>query len=110
MPELAVKVAQEAQAGRAASTDILIGAAVQIISMMESDALLPVDWANWAPNVQDTRLIAPGGVAVQLASRAVGITYHSTRNQWRQRTDLAAGCLEAPVQRPCRLDAVRGEF
>jgi iron(III) transport system substrate-binding protein len=79
MPEVAAKVAQEGQAGRAASTDILIGSEAHIASMIQVDALLPVDWASWAPNIQDPRLIAPGGVAVQLASRVIGITYNSDR-------------------------------
>jgi ABC-type Fe3+ transport system substrate-binding protein len=79
MPEVAAKVAQEAQAGRSASTDVLIGSEAHIVSMIQSDTLLPVDWASWAPNIQDARLIAPGGVAVQLASRVIGITYNSNR-------------------------------
>ncbi|HZS00908.1 MAG TPA: ABC transporter substrate-binding protein [Chloroflexota bacterium] len=79
MPEVAAKVAQEAAAGRAASTDVLIGSEAHIASMMQTDTLTPVDWASWAPNIQDARLIAPGGVAVQLASRVIGITYNSNR-------------------------------
>ncbi|HLH25803.1 MAG TPA: ABC transporter substrate-binding protein [Chloroflexota bacterium] len=79
MPEVAAKIAQENQAGRPASSDVLIGSEAHIVSMIQADALLPVDWASWAPNIQDPRLIAPGGVAVQLASRVVGITYNSDR-------------------------------
>ena len=77
MPEVAAKVAQELQAGRTASTDILMGSETHIASLIQGDALHPVDWASWAPNIQDPRLVAPGGAAVAIASRAPGITYHS---------------------------------
>jgi ABC-type Fe3+ transport system substrate-binding protein len=77
MPEVAAKVAQELQAGRTASTDILMGSETHIAGLIQGDALHPVDWASWAPNLQDPRLVAPGGVAIAIASRAPGITYHS---------------------------------
>jgi len=41
--------------------------------------LMPVDWASWAPNLQDPRLIAPGNSAVELISSTIGFTYNSAR-------------------------------
>ncbi|HLH21902.1 MAG TPA: ABC transporter substrate-binding protein [Chloroflexota bacterium] len=79
MPELAARVAQEAQAGRTASTDVFIGAESHINTLANAGALEPVDWASWAPNVRDPRLIAPGGVAVQLGTRTPGIAYNTNR-------------------------------
>jgi iron(III) transport system substrate-binding protein len=79
MPEVAAKVAQEVEAGRPASTDVLIGSETHVVTTIQADAVLPVDWASWAPNIQDPRLIAPGGVAVQLASRVIGMTYNTSR-------------------------------
>jgi ABC-type Fe3+ transport system substrate-binding protein len=77
--ELAAKLIQEHQAGRPATSDVFLGAEQTIAALLEADALLPVDWASWAPHVQDARLIAPDGVAVELDSRVPGITYHSDR-------------------------------
>jgi iron(III) transport system substrate-binding protein len=79
MPEVAARIAQEYQAGRAASSDILFGTEPHVVSLVEADALEPVDWASWAPHIEDPRLIAPDGVAVEIASRVPGITYNSNR-------------------------------
>jgi ABC-type Fe3+ transport system substrate-binding protein len=79
MAELAGRLAQEAQAGRGASTDVFIGAESHVNTLANAGALEAVDWASWAPNVRDPRLVAPGGVAVQLATRTPGIAYNSAR-------------------------------
>jgi iron(III) transport system substrate-binding protein len=79
MPQMASRIAQEYQAGRPAASDVLLGSETHIIGMMRADALLPVDWASWAPHVQDPRLVAPDGVAVELATRTPGMTYNTTR-------------------------------
>jgi len=79
MPTMAVKIAQEYQAGRPASSDVFIGSENHLVSMMEVDALEPIDWASWSLNVHDPRLLAPNGVGVTLASRAPGITYNSNK-------------------------------
>ncbi|HLH21613.1 MAG TPA: ABC transporter substrate-binding protein [Chloroflexota bacterium] len=79
MPEMASKVAQEVAAGRPASVDVALGAVANMASLVRADALQPVDWLAWAPNVQDPRLLAPDGVAVQIASRMPGITYNTNR-------------------------------
>jgi len=79
MPQMAVRTIQELQAGRPASTDVYIGVETHIVTMMQADALEPVDWASWAANVRDGRLLAPGGVAVQIATRVPGISYNTQR-------------------------------
>jgi iron(III) transport system substrate-binding protein len=79
MPEVASKVVQEYQAGRPASTDIVVGYANHVYSLIQADAAAPIDWASWAPNVQDPRLVAPGGGAVTFESSMQGITYNSQR-------------------------------
>ncbi len=79
MPEMAARLAQEAQAGRVASTDVFIGAESHVNTLASVGALESVDWASWAPNVRDPRLVAPGGVAVQLGTRTPGIAYNTTR-------------------------------
>jgi iron(III) transport system substrate-binding protein len=79
MPEVAARIAQEYQAGRPAASDVLFGTEPHVVSSLQVDALEPVDWASWAPNLQDARLIAPGGVAVEIASRVPGITFNSNR-------------------------------
>ena len=79
MPEVASKVAQEVQAGRPPSSDVVLGAVANMGSLLRANALQPTDWAAWAPNVQDPRLLAPDGLAVQIASRMPGITYNTTK-------------------------------
>jgi iron(III) transport system substrate-binding protein len=77
--ELAAKLTQEYQAGRPATSDIFLGAEQTVAALMAADALEAVDWQAWAPNVQDPRLIAPNGMAVEIDSRIPGITYNSDR-------------------------------
>ncbi|HEY7067381.1 MAG TPA: ABC transporter substrate-binding protein [Chloroflexota bacterium] len=79
MAEQAARIAQEAQAGRTASSDVFIGAESHVNTLANAGALEAVDWASWAPNVRDPGLVAPGGVALQLATRIPGITYNTTR-------------------------------
>ncbi len=79
MPQMASRIAQEYQAGRPAASDVLLGSETHVIGMLRADALMPVDWASWAPHVRDPRLVAPDGVAVELATRTPGITYNTAR-------------------------------
>jgi ABC-type Fe3+ transport system substrate-binding protein len=79
MPEMAMKVLQEHTANRPASTDVLLATETQFAALIEADALEPGDWLEWASNIRDPRLIAPGGGGVQISTRAKGITYHSGR-------------------------------
>src|SRR5262249_13742990 len=72
MPQMATRTIQELQAGRPASTDVYIGVETHIAAMMQADALEPIDWASWAANARDGRLLAPRGVAVQIATRVPG--------------------------------------
>jgi iron(III) transport system substrate-binding protein len=71
------RIAQEYQAGRTAATDVFVGYANNLIPPLQADALEVVDWASWAPHVQDARLVAPGGVAVAVQSSLPGIAYNT---------------------------------
>src|SRR5262245_26244799 len=65
MPELAAKIVQEYQAGRRASSDVLLGTELHVETAMAGGALTPVDWLSWAQNIHNPELLAPEGVAVQ---------------------------------------------
>ncbi|HEX6512223.1 MAG TPA: ABC transporter substrate-binding protein [Chloroflexota bacterium] len=77
MPEVTSKVVQEYKAQRPASTDVLIGAEAHVLTGMQAGALVAVDWASWAANIQDPRLLAPDGVAVEFSTATPGITYNT---------------------------------
>jgi len=77
MPTVAARVLEENQAGRPASTDIVIGYANHMYTLMQGGALAAIDWASWAPNVQDPRLLAADGGAVAFESSVQGITYNT---------------------------------
>jgi len=79
MPQMAGRLAQQHQAGRTPDTDVFLGTETHVVLLMQADALAPVDWLAWAPNVQDPRLLAPGGVAVQVTATMPGITYNTAR-------------------------------
>jgi ABC-type Fe3+ transport system substrate-binding protein len=79
MPQMAGRVAQQVQAGRTADTDVFLGTEAHVLQLGQVDGLAPVDWLVWAPNVQDARLLAPNGVAVEVASTTPGITYNTAK-------------------------------
>ena len=72
MPNMSAKLEDEYRAGRAATTDIMVGFGGHIVPLVQADALEEVDWASWAPNVQDPRLAARGGRAVTFQSSLQG--------------------------------------
>jgi ABC-type Fe3+ transport system substrate-binding protein len=79
MPQVAARVLQEQQSGRAASTDLYLGVESHVAAMIAADALEPSDWLTWAPNVREPQMVAPGGVAVAINTETIGITYNSAR-------------------------------
>ena len=79
MPQMAARVAQEVSAGRPTSTDLLVGYASSMAAAIQAVALESVDWASWAPNLQDPRLLAPGGVAVTIQTSLGGISYNTAK-------------------------------
>src|SRR5262245_15904667 len=78
-PEMAAKVIQEYQAGRRATTDILLGSDNSINTAVRAEALERVDWAAWAPNIRNPALIAGQGEGVTFQTWLPGITYSSSR-------------------------------
>jgi iron(III) transport system substrate-binding protein len=79
MTQSALRLVQEHETGRTASTDIFVGYGDHMLTAMRGNALEAVDWASWAPNVRDPRSVAAGGAAVEYASGLPGITYNSNR-------------------------------
>ena len=79
MPQMAAKVVDEVKAGRAASSDVVLGEALHIITESSNNALTTVDWASWAPAIQNPALIGANGGAVQFELLFPGITYNTSR-------------------------------
>ncbi|HLY64061.1 MAG TPA: ABC transporter substrate-binding protein, partial [Chloroflexota bacterium] len=78
MPEMGVKLAQEYQANRPATSDVMLGAQPQFAALLEAGVLQAVDWPSWAANVRDPKLLgAPDGTSVHFATLINGITYHT---------------------------------
>ncbi len=90
MPQMASQVAQEYQAGRRATTDIFVGYDNHISLMAQANALEPVDWVNWAPNIRNPEMVALDGVAVTFETSVPGITYNTNRVQ----PDIAPTALQ----------------
>src|SRR5207237_4997434 len=47
MPQMVGRVAQEVQAGRPTSTDLVVSYATSLLVAIQAGALEPVDWASW---------------------------------------------------------------
>jgi ABC-type Fe3+ transport system substrate-binding protein len=76
--EVATRVVQEYQSGRPAFSDVLLLGSSPLSGILFTDAVEPVDWVSWAPNVFP-ELVAPGGVGVEMSMRTPGITYNTQR-------------------------------
>ena len=81
MQRLMLRLAQEAEAGQPASTDVYLGNAQAIFDAMKANVLKPMEWAGILPRKIPSEPgldpIAPGGVAVIFASAVVGILYNT---------------------------------
>jgi len=77
--QMVIRLLQEYQAGRPASSDVFLATESHIAALIEADALDAINWTTWAPNIQNPKLVAPGGGAVQTSVRAKGMTYNSNR-------------------------------
>lgn len=77
--EMAGKVEQEMGAGLPASTDILSLTASAVLQLSGRGVLEKVDWAAFAPNITDPRMVALDGAAVSVEAWPMGIAYHTGR-------------------------------
>jgi len=81
MQRLMLRLAQEAEAGQPASTDVYLGNAQAVFDAMKANVLKPVEWNSVLPRKVPSEPgfepIAPGNVAVIFASAVVGILYNS---------------------------------
>lgn len=77
--DMAAQAVQQYQAQRPPTTDVYRGTASPMIPLIQAQALVPVDWATWAPNVTNPDSVAPGNVAVSVQTQVPGITYNSSK-------------------------------
>ena len=79
MREATARAIQEFRSGVKGSTDVILGTEADISDLATAGALASEPWATWATNIRNPRLVAIGGVAVQVQTRIPGITYNSAK-------------------------------
>ncbi|TMF73478.1 MAG: ABC transporter substrate-binding protein [Chloroflexi bacterium] len=79
MREGTARTIQDFQSGAKASTDIVLGTEADINDLAKSGVLISEPWSAWSPNITSPRMVAVGGVAVQVQTRMPGITYNSAK-------------------------------
>lgn len=82
MPAMDVKVTQEFQAKKPASTDVLLSLADTFDTPIAAHAVQAVDWRSWAPNIQKISspdVLAPDGTGVVVQTFLSGISYNSNK-------------------------------
>lgn len=81
MQGMMTKIAREAAAGQAASSDVYFGNPQSMLQAMDANVLKPYDWRALferpLPAGPDFDPIAPDGIGVAMASTLVGVTYNS---------------------------------
>lgn len=77
MPNVAAAVVQQAQAKKPAVTDVIIGYANHMMTVINADAVQKPGWKDWAPNLQAPGLVSSEGAAVPVQSSTPGIAYNS---------------------------------
>ncbi|HEY7062802.1 MAG TPA: hypothetical protein VII06_15100 [Chloroflexota bacterium] len=53
---MATRLIREHQAGRQAITDLISTPMDQTVALLRADAVETLDWASWAPHLQDPEL------------------------------------------------------
>jgi ABC-type Fe3+ transport system substrate-binding protein len=76
---MVAKILEETQTGRPATTDVILASSDQMTAMLRAGALQAVDWASWAPNVTDPRLLAPDGTGVKAQSAVPVISFNTSQ-------------------------------
>lgn len=79
MGDSAARTMDEFKRGVKSSTDVVLGTEAEMSDMARAGALLSDPWQSWARNIDNLKLIAAGGVAVQIQTRVYGITYNSAK-------------------------------
>jgi ABC-type Fe3+ transport system substrate-binding protein len=76
MTDMAGKIAQEAAAGRKASTDILIGTESHFGALLNRNVLEEYDYTKLSPRIRK-EFVAPKNIGVEFATIISGITYNT---------------------------------
>jgi ABC-type Fe3+ transport system substrate-binding protein len=79
MGDSAARAIDEFKRGVKSSTDVVLGTEAEMSDMARAGALVSEPWQTWAKNVDNLKLVAAGGVAVQVQTRVYGITYNSAK-------------------------------
>lgn len=79
MPANAAQLIQEYEAGRPASTDVLLGSHnhFYLAGPNGADALQAIDWTGWATNIEDTSLLTEDQVGVKFLTQTAGVAYNT---------------------------------
>jgi len=75
----AARVIDEYRRGAKASTDVVLGTEAEIAEMSRAGALINEPWQTWMQGITNLRMVAAGGVGVQVQTRTPGITYNSAK-------------------------------
>jgi iron(III) transport system substrate-binding protein len=76
MDQLTLRLSQDANAGRRPVVDLAAGSETHMTPLLLQDVLEPYDYTALSPRITP-EVVAPGGVAVPVASRILGITYNT---------------------------------
>ena len=79
MGESTTKVIDDYRRGVKGSTDIVLGTEAEISELSRAGALISEPWQSWMQGIVNLRMIAAGGVGVQVQTRTPGITYNSAK-------------------------------
>lgn len=77
MPNVAASVVQDYQTHHPAITDVFIGYANHMMTVIDAKAVRYPRWKDWAPNLQRQGLVSPEGAAVPVMTSTPGIAYNS---------------------------------
>lgn len=67
----------EYQGNQPSSSDVIIGAATIMDYLIQAGDVQDGHWMDWAPNVTDPGMVAPGGIGVHFGAYFPGIEYNT---------------------------------
>ena len=78
MARLGNQLFTEMQAGQKASSDIYIGAAAQVVPLLQKDLFVPVPWQRLQPDRITPKEVEEDGKALRFQTALSGVTYNTT--------------------------------
>lgn len=101
MPNMVVKITQEYQAKKPASTDVVLSLSDTMNVVMDAHSVIAENWKSWGPNIQKIQspdVTTPDGSGVTIQTYLSGISYNTNKLTKEQAPTSMADLLKPELK------------